>query len=105
MLSTYQQGTDTLASSERGTAAAAKKPSATLDNDDGNDAAAVAVAEAAAARGCEACRVSGTVGLGGAAVYVAAQLPHVPRAARLHRAMLVAMSAGLGAAAALRWRS
>ena len=85
-------------------AAAAKKPSATLDNDD-DDAAAVAAAEAAAARGCEACRVSGTVGLGGAAVYVAAQLPHVPRAARLHRAMLVAMSAGLGAAAALRWRS
>ena len=55
--------------------------------------------------GCDACRLTGTAGLGGAAAYVAAQLVSVPRTARLHQAALVALSGTLAALAALRWRA
>ncbi len=54
---------------------------------------------------CEACRVTGTVGLAAISAWLLRERTAVERGARGHRAVLVAMSAGFAVAAVARWRA
>jgi hypothetical protein len=54
-------------------------------------------------RGCNTCRVTGTLTFAGVSGYLLYQRSLVERAARGHRHSLAAMAVGFGAAAVVRW--